>query len=215
MFSDTSIIKEVNIINKTLCYLLVLIMLILGKSPVYILIVDIFFLLLTKTYKKLFITNIVLTVLVILNIFFPHFLWIIKLLFLVLYTMLLKKVTKLTELRYVIEVTLYRFKNKQITYKLFYTIYFLKNFNKNVKRMLVLRDDYLIPLNPKFLFFILKQSYLKAKASKKDFVAMNSMRFYNYSENRSYIEKITWESWDNTYLVSHIIILLLTYFYGR
>ncbi len=215
MFSDTSIIKEVNIINKTICYLLVIIMLILGKSPVYIILVDMFFLLLTKTYKNLFITNILLTVLVLLNIFFPHFLWIIKFCFLILYTLLLKKVTKLAELRYVIEVTLYRFRNKKITYKLFNNIYFLKNFNKNIKRMLILKDDYLIKFDFSFLLFIIKESYLKAKLAKKDFVVINSMRFYNYSENRTYIEKLTWESWDNTYLVSHIIILILTFFYGR
>jgi len=215
MFDDTSIIKEVNILNKVLCYILVLIMLIVGKDPIYILIVDMFFLLLTKSFKKMFITNILLTGLVVLNIFFPHFLWIIKILFLVLYILLLKKVTKLSELRYVIEVTLYRFKNKKITYRLFYFIYFLKNFNNNIKRMLVLKDDYLIKLDFKFLYFIIKESYKKAKAARREFVVINSMRFYNYSEKRTYIEKITWESWDNTYLISHIIILVLTFFYGR
>ena len=215
MFSDTSIIKEVNIINKTVCFLLVLIMLILGNSSTYIIFVDMFFLLLTKNYKKLFIFNILLTILILLNIYYPHFLWIIKICFLIIYILLLKRVTKLAELRYVIEVTFYRFKNKKVTYKLFYLIYFFINFNKNMKRMLILKDDYKIRLDPKFLFFILKQSYVKAKLAKYDFVVMNSERFYNYSENRTYIEKLSWESWDNTYLVSHIIILLLTYFYGR
>ena len=215
MFNDTSIIKEVNILNKVFCYILVLVMLIIGKEPIYVLIVDMFFLLLTKSFRKMFVTNILLSILAILNIFYPHFLWIIKILFLVLYTLLLKKVTKLSELRYVIEVTLYRFKNKKITYKLFYCIYFIKSFNKNIKRMLVLKDDYLIKLNPKFLLFIIKESYLKAKASKKEFVVVNSMRFYNYSEKRTYIEKVTWESWDNTYLISHVIIFILTFFYGR
>ena len=215
MFNDTSIIKEVNILNKVFCYILVLVMLIIGKEPIYVLIVDMFFLLLTKSFRKMFVTNILLSILAILNIFYPHFLWIIKILFLVLYTLLLKKVTKLSELRYVIEVTLYRFKNKKIKYKLFYCIYFIKSFNKNIKRMLVLKDDYLIKLNPKFLLFIIKESYLKAKASKKEFVVVNSMRFYNYSEKRTYIEKVTWESWDNTYLISHVIIFILTFFYGR
>ena len=215
MFNDTSIIKEVNILNKVFCYILVLVMLIIGTDPIYVLIVDMFFLLLTKSFRKMFITNILLSILVILNIFYPHFLWIIKILFLVLYTLLLKKVTKLSELRYVIEVTLYHFKNKKITYKLFYCIYFIKSFNKNIKRMLVLKDDYLIKLSPKFLLFIIKESYLKAKASKKEFVVVNSMRFYNYSEKRTYIEKVTWESWDNTYLISHVIIFILTFFYGR
>ena len=215
MFNDTSIIKEVNILNKALCYILVLVMLIVGKDSIFILLMDIFFLLLTKNYKRVFIANIILTGLVVLNIFFPHFLWIIKIFFLLLYTILLSKVTNSLELRYVIEVTLYRFKNKKITYRLFYLIYFIKNFNKNIRRMLVLKDDYLIKLNIAFLIFIIKESYLKAKSSKKEFVEVNSMRFYNYSENRTYIEKLSWESWDNTYLVSHIIILLITFFYGR
>jgi hypothetical protein len=151
----------------------------------------------------------------IIDIFYPHFVWINKLFILIIYTLLLNKVTKLIELRYVIEKTLYRFKTKRITYRLFYSIYFIKNFNKYFKEMLLLKDDYGIKVNIKFIFFVLKQSYKKAILSKQDFIEINSLRFYNYSSERTYIEKVTWERWDAGYLVCHMVILLLTVFYGR
>ena len=111
MFNDTSIIKEVNILNKVICYLLVILILIICKDNLYIILSNIFLLLITKQYIKLFKFNIIVTFLILLNLFFPHFLWIIKLCVLIIYTILLSKVTKLSELRYVIEVSLYRFKN--------------------------------------------------------------------------------------------------------
>lgn len=215
MFSDTSIIKDVNIINKTICYLLVIIMTIICKQTLFTLFVDIFFLLITKQYKYLFRFNIITTILIIINLFYPHFLWIIKLFLLIIYTILLSKVTKLVESRYVLEKTLYRFKNKKITYRLFYIIYFLKNFKKHFKRMLILKDDYEIKLTPRFLLFIIKQSFIKASNSKKEFLEINDIRFYNISDRRSYIDKISWESWDTIYLLSHLIILVITIFYGR
>lgn len=215
MFNDTSIIKEVNILNKVICYLLILLSIIICKDLVLLLIFDIFLLLVTKEYKNLFRFNILLTVLIILNIFFPHFLWIIKIFMLVIYTILLKKVTKLVELRYVIEVTFYRFQTKKITYRIFYMIYFLKSFNKNFKRMLLLKDDYEMKIDIKFLIFIIRQSYIKAKLTKEEFLEINNMRFYNYSGNRTYMEKNTWESWDTTYLVCHVLITLIIFIYGR
>ena len=215
MFNDTSVIKEVNVLIKAFCYLLVLIMLIICKDTIYLLFVDMFFLLVTKKFNKLFIFNLVITGLIVLNIFFPYFLGISKFGILILYTILLTRVTKLEDLRYVVEYTFYIFKNKKITYKLFYWIFFIKTFNNHFNKMLLLKDDYGIKSNIKFLLFILKQSYNKAKMSKKDFIEINRIRFYNYSSERTYIEKITWESWDTYYLLVHIILTAITFFYGR
>ena len=215
MFNETSIIKEVNIINKVICFILMLLATIICHDNIFLIFVDISLLLITKQYNKLFIFNIITTAILIINMFFPHFLWISKLFLLIIYVILLSKVTRLTELRYVIEATLYRFKNKQITYRFFYIIYFLKKFKNHFKKMLVLKDDYSMKLTPKFIFFITKQSYLKAKSSKKEFIETNDARFYNSSSNRTYIEKKGWESWDTNYLICHIIILLVTVFYGR
>ena len=215
MFSETSIIKEVNIVNKFICYLIVIISLILIKDPLYLVFVDSIFLLLSKVNKKIFIINILVTVFAVTTLFNPQFLWISKIFFLALYTVLLKRVTDIKDLRYVIESTLYKFNNKQITYKFFYCIYFLKNFKKNFNKLLLLSDDYEMHITPKFIWFIVKQSYNKAKLEKDNFEQINKLRFYNYSNNRTYVEENTWESWDTTYLICYIIILLIVIFYGR
>ena len=215
MFSKASIIKEVNIINKFVCYLIVIACLIILRDPMFLTFVDIFFLLLTKDNKKLFIYNILITIFTATTIFNPQFLWISKIFFLVLYTILLKNVTELKDLRYVIEFSLYKFNQKQITYKFFYAIYFLKNIKKNFKRMLLLSDDYQMKFTPKFIYFIFKQSIYKARLEKDNFEELNKIRFYNYSSKRTYIEENTWETWDTTYIICYVIILLLVIFYGR
>ncbi len=216
MFNKNSIIKEVNIINKLVCYLLVLIALIICREPIFIVFVNLTLLIITRQYPKLFKTNLVIMFLSILSIFFPQILWITKIGILIIYTVLLKKVTQTVELRYVLESTLYRFQSKKITYKILYAIYFIKYFKKNIERMLVLKDDYSMPLNYKLIKFIIKHAYNKTKNQVEIFIEVNKLRFYNDSKNRTYIEKKeTWESWDTNYLIAHIIIILLTVFYGR
>ena len=49
----------------------------------------------------------------------------------------------------------------------------------------------------------------------KEFIMMNDLRFYNYSKERTYIEKITWERWDTKYLLFHILIFIVTFLLGR
>ena len=116
MFNKNSIIKEVNIINKLVCYLLILIALIICREPIFIVFVNLTLLIITRQYSKLFKTNLVIMFLSILSIFFPQILWITKIGILIIYTVLLKKVTQTVELRYVLESTLYRFQSKKITY---------------------------------------------------------------------------------------------------
>lgn len=215
MFNENSIIKDVNIINKAVSYLIVIISLFICSEPIFMLFINLFLLLITKQYQNLFKTSIINIVIIILCIFFPHFLWITKILTLVIYTILLKKVTKSTELRYILESTLYRFQSKRITYHILYVIYFTKHYKSNIKKLLILKDDYSMKLDFGFIKFIIQKSYQKTKAELKDLMEINKLRFYNYSKERTYIEKPAWESWDTNYMVSHLIILLLTLFYGR
>lgn len=215
MFSKDSIINEVNIINKAVCYLLIVLGLIVCSEPIFLLFVNIFLLLITKQYENLFKINIINTIILILSIIYPQILWISKIGTLVVYTILLKKVTKLTELRYLLESTLYRFQQKQITYRILYIIYFFKYFKNNLNQMLLLKEDYGMKLNLKFVWFITKKSYQKTKDQLNELMQINKLRFYNYSKNRTYIEKTSWESWNNNYLFCHVIIILITFFYGR
>ena len=215
MFNENSIIKEVNIINKVICYLLVIICLIICGEPIFLLFVDLFLLLIVRDDPKLFKINVINTIIIVLCMFFPQFLWITKILTLVIYTVLLKRVTKAIELRYVLESTLYRFQSKKITYRILYFIYFIKYYKNNIKRFFALKDDYGMKVNFEFIKFIIKKAYIKTKIELKNLMEINKLRFYNYSKERTYIEKPSWESWDTNYLVSHLIIFLLTIFYGR
>lgn len=215
MFNTDSIIKEVNIINKVICYAIVLISLLVCNEPIFIVFVNLFLLIITKQYDNLFKINIFIIAVALLGILFPQILWITKLGILIIYTVLLKKVTRAIELRYVLESTLYRFQQKKITYRILNIIYFGKYFKRNLKRLIVLKDDYGLNYNMKFIHFIIKKAYHKTKEQMKDFIQTNKLRFYNDSKNRTYVEKPTWESWDTNYLIIHIIIFLLTCFYGR
>lgn len=215
MYNDNSILNEVNILNKFFCYLLVIICLLICNESIFLLLINLVYLLITKQYQNLFKINIVNTVILILCMFFPQFLWITKIITLIIYTILLKKVTKATELRYILESTLYRFQSKKLTYRILYFIYFVKIYKNNIKKMLILKDDYKIKINFDFIKFTLKKSYKKTKIELNNLMEINKLRFYNYSKERTYVEKPTWETWDTSYLISHIIIFLFTLFYGR
>lgn len=215
MFSNNSIIKEVNIITKVVCYIMTIVCLVLCREPLFLLFVNLFLVIITKQYNNLFKINIINILITLLCIYFSLFLWITKTLILIIYTMLLKKVTKSVELRYLLENSLYRFQSKRITYRILYIIYFIKYYKNNITNMIVLKDDYGIKLGLKFIFFIIKKAYYKTVIQMKEFMITNKLRFYNYYKNRTYLEKPTWESWDNNYLIAHVIILLLTVFYGR
>ncbi len=215
MFNTDSIIKEVNIMNKVICYAIVLFSLLVCKDSIFIIFVNLFLLLITKQYPNLFKINIFITAIALLTIVYPQILWISKLGILIIYTALLKKVTRSIELRYILESTLYRFQQKQITYKILCSIYFGKYFKKNLKRLMILKDDYGLNYSIHFVSFIIKKAYYKTKEQMKDFMQINKLRFYNDSKKRTYMEKPTWETWDTNYLLIHIIFALLTCFYGR
>lgn len=215
MFNTDSIIKEVNVINKVICYVIILLALLICKEPIFIVFVNLFLLIITKQYQYLFKINLFAILVALLGILFPQILWITKITIIVIYTVLLKKVTRAIEFRYVLESTLYRFQSKMITYRILYIIYFGKYFKNNIKRFMVLKDDYGLNYNIEFIRFMIKNAFNKTKEQMKDFLGINKLRFYNNSKKRTYVEKPTWESWDTNYLIIHIIIFLLTCFYGR
>lgn len=215
MFSTDSILKEVNIFGKVVAYILILVSLIVVKSPIFLIFVNIFLLWITKPFCNLLKMNLFNFGVTLFSIFFPQLLWITKIIILIIYTELLKKVTETIELRYILENTLYRFQKKKVTYRILYLIYFGKYFRNNLKRMLLLKDDYGLKKDGKLISFLLEQSYRRTKENMQEFMQTYQLRFYNDSKKRTYIEKKNWESWDTNYMIVHIVVLLLVFFYGR
>ena len=76
MFNTDSIIKEVNIITKTISYLMIMIALVLVNEPLFIIFVNVFLIVITKQYPNILKINLISLGMNILNIFYPQFLWI-------------------------------------------------------------------------------------------------------------------------------------------
>ena len=147
--------------------------------------------------------------------FIEGILWLPKLILLLVYLLLVKKFTKTSELRYLLEVTLYKFQSKQITFKILNIIYFFKQLRKNINIFDRLRDEYGMAKDFFYIRFSFKKAWKKTRYEMKEFIMMNDLRFYNYSKERTYIEKITWERWDTKYLLFHILIFIVTFLLGR
>lgn len=215
MFKENSIVYDMNIICKLICALLMLVTLIFIKVPTIIVFLGIFFLGIGLEFRKITVLNMVGVLIAILSTFYPSLLWVTKLLIYLSYLCLFKKITKASEFRYLLEVTLYKFQSKKITFRILYCIYFFKQLRKNIKILDRLRDEYGMARDFFYTRFSLKKSWKKTKYEMKELIIMNDLRFYNYSNKRTYTEKPRWERWDIKYLFFHIVLSTLLFIFGR
>lgn len=214
MYSRDSILYQVNIISKFIGIILALIGIILLKIPGFIVLISFILLVLSVQYKYTFRYSIITLVITIIASFYPQILWISKILIFINYLILIKKLTSTSELRYILEVTLYKFQSKKITYRILYIIYFTKYLKDNHKTYIKLWNEYGLKKDSFYYKFTWKKAYHKTKHEMKEFITMNDLRFYNYSSSRTYLERPTWESWDSGYVLFHLLILLFIIIYG-
>ena len=214
MFSKDSILYQVNIISKLIGIILSLLGIIILQIPGFIVLLGVILLILSASFKYIFRYSIFSLIIALIASFFPQILWISKTLIFINYLILVRKLTKTNDLRYILEVTLYKFQSKKITYRILYIIYFFKYMKKNHKVLGILRDEYGIKKDWFYLKFSWKKAYQKTKYEMKEFMTMNNLRFYNYSSSRTYLEKPTWERWDTGYVLFHILLLIFIIIYG-
>ncbi len=215
MFKSNSIVYDINIICKVICTLFMLLSIILLKVPSVLVFLGIFFLGIGLEFRKISILSIIGILFSILATFYHSIFWLPKMILFITYLCLLKKITKAPELRYVLEVTLYKFQSKKVTFRILYMIYFFKQLRKNMRILDRLRDEYGMARDFFYLRFTFKKAWKKTKYEMKDLITMNDLRFYNYSKDRTYTEKPKWERWDTKYLLVHMLILIVFYAFGR
>jgi len=214
MYSRDSILYQVNIISKFIGIILALIGIILLKIPGFIVLISSILLILSVQYKYTFRYSIITLIVTIIASFYSQILWISKILIFINYLILIKKLTSTSELRYILEVTLYKFQSKKITYRILYIIYFTKYLKDNHKTYIKLWNEYGLKKDSFYHKFTWKKAYHKTKHEMKEFITMNDLRFYNYSSSRTYLERSTWERWDSGYVIFHLLILLFIIIYG-
>lgn len=215
MFKSNSIVYDINIICKVLSVLCMLVTFIILKSPVFLVFLGLFFLIISLEFKKTAILAMIGILLSILSTFMLVIFWIPKTILFITYLCLVKRITNAAEMRYALEVTLYKFQSKKITFHILYFIYFFKQLRKNMRILDRLRDEYGMARDFFYLRFTLKKAWRKTKYEMKELIMMNDLRFYNFSKKRTYVEKPHWESWDTKYLFIHITLGVLFYIYGR
>ncbi len=214
MFNKDSILYEVNVICKMISIIIFLISLVFLKIPGMIVLLSIVLFGLSFSFKYLFRYSVFTVVIAIIASFYPPILWITKFLILINYILLINKTINFSEMRYLLETTLYKFQKRKITYRILYAIYFFNYMKKNTKILNKLRDEYGIASDSYYLQFSLKKAYEKTKHEMAELMLVNQLRFYNYSSKRTYLERPTWERWDNSYLLFHIILLIFIIIYG-
>lgn len=215
MFKSSSIVYDINIICKILSIILMITSLTLLKSPVFLVFIGLFFLVTTLEFKKISILAMIGTFLSILATFYSPILFFSKLILLLIYMCLVKKITSAAEMRYILEITLYKFQSKKITFYILYIIYFFKQLKKNVKILDRLRDEYGMVRDLFYIRYSLRKAWKKTKYEMRELIQMNNLRFYNFSKQRTYVEKPKWESWDTKYLLIHLVFTVLICIYGR
>ncbi|MBE6147308.1 MAG: hypothetical protein E7168_03115 [Firmicutes bacterium] len=214
MFKKDSILYDVNAISKLISLLIFIFSLMILKSPAFLLLMGIAFLFITYSYpivSKISFAGILLSII---SSFFQPALKLAKIVILVIYTIIMKRIMNTQEFRYILEVTLYKFQSKKITFYVLYIIYFFKYLKNNLTLMNNLREDYAMAKDWDYRKFAFKKAYQKTKYEIKELMMVHEIRFYNYSSSRTYIEKKEWESWDTKYLVFHILLFIFILIYG-
>lgn len=215
MFKKDSILYQVNIFSKLIGIILFLITIILLQNIALIVLLSIGLFIISKNYKYISIYSLITLLITILISFFPQILWISKMLVMINYIIIVNKITYVKDVRYLVEKTLYKFQNKKLTYNVLYKIYILKYMKKNYRKLNNLIDEYGLIKNYETIKFLHKKAYIKAKNEIEEVINIINLRFYNYSKERTYIDKPTWERWDNKYILVFLIILLFVIVYGR
>ncbi|MDD3241309.1 MAG: hypothetical protein PHQ64_00815 [Bacilli bacterium] len=127
----------------------------------------------------------------------------------------MKKITKVKEFRYILEITLYRFKSTKVTYIFLYNLYFLKYLKNNFVNVIKLKKEYGFKGSIHSYRYMISMSYRKTKQEIKELIIVNNLRFYNISDRRTYLEDNKLEIWDMCYLFIHFVVFIILIFVGR
>ena len=208
MFNHKSILYEVNPFLKIGCYIFFLLLVIFIHRPLYVVAFFAITYLLTGADELLQKTSAIGTGISLITVFYPQLLWITKLGMLILYTMMLIKITNEEHLKYIVEKVFYRFQKKEITYVLTYLINYYKFLKENYQKIDRIRKEYGLEKKPEYQKTILKKARQKAKKEVAEVMTIYQLRFYNLYRTKTYYQKLSWARWDSDYLLGHIALFV-------
>lgn len=215
MFKSNSLLRSVNIICKLICLLIFITSLFIIKDSVLLLIISFLFFVFTHSFKYISKISLAATIVNIVSIFFPQLLWITKILLAIDYLCILSIIVNARNMKYLFELSFYRFKNRFLTKLTVTVIYFFSLMKKNWCKMDSVRKNYGLNSSKNYYFNLIKRVYRISKEELNEIVLFHELRLYNIKNYRTNIDNFSWERWDNTYLILHIFFLAIALFIGR
>lgn len=210
MFKKYYLLNLVNIYSKFYGLLLFLLSLLLFHNNIIALIISILLLVITRNRKHLIYVSIFSLLVSIINIFYPHLLWIIKICFLIEYLEYLSNLVDIVNAKKLYESSLYSLKNNYIMKTVISLIYFLNIFKKNFRKLDKPRVDYGLVTGFGYFIKLFIKSYNVSISQIKNIILYHKLRFYNIENRRESIDKIETRKYDYYYITVHIIVLILS-----
>lgn len=210
MYNKESIIFDINMITKLLCYILFTSLIVINNNITFFILIEIIILIESRNEEIFFKYNILSICVFLFGILKPEILFVPKIFLLISYTYLLTKVVNIGQLRYLIEISFYKYKNNKLTKLFLMIMYYFKYIKVYINKYIDLRKSYGFQSSYWYTLFTIKQANRLTRTKIKELVKINEIRFYNYYNKKTYLEKIRFESWDYIYLSIHIILLVIS-----
>lgn len=215
MYNKESVIFDINMITKLISYILFIILDIINNNIFLFLLIEIIILIEARKEKWFLNFNKISVIFFLICLFLPELLIIPKILIIVSYTYLLTKVVNINQLRYLIEISFYKYKNNKLT-KLFLSImYYFKYIKVYIKKYINIQKEHGFHYEYNHILYTIKKANQLASNKIKKLIQINEIRFYNYHNKKTYLEEIEFEFWDYIYLIIHFLLLIIAVFTRR
>ena len=210
MFKKGYLLNLVNIYSKFYGLLIFILSLFILNNKYLALIISILLVIATTKRRHLIIVSLISVLLSIINLLYPHLLWIIKICFLIIYLAFLSDIVDVASVKKLYEVSLYKYKNRFIMKAYLSFVYFLSTFKKNFIKLDKPRKEYGLVTRFGYTTRLVIKSYHVSKSELKNILLYHKLRFYNIEDRRESIDKIEVRKYDHYYIVVHIAVLLIS-----
>lgn len=210
-----SLLESVNVFCKLLSLYIFTISIIFVQDSVFFMMLSFFFFVLLHRHRYTGVMSLMATLVAILAIFYPHLLWISKVLIFITYVCLLTKFIHVSMLKYFFEKTFYRFQNQSFTTFIITILYLPGLLKKNWFKMDSVRKDYGLNEKKNYYINLWKRVFRISFLELKEIVLFHKLRLYNCKKVRTSVDEIHWEKWDTSYLGMHILFFLIVAVWGR
>ena len=210
-----SLLESVNIFCKLLSLYIFIISIIFIQDSVFFMIISFCFFAIFHRHRYTGTFSLVATLVAIVSIFYPQFLWISQFFIILTYFCLFIKLIHVSMIKFFFEKTFYRFQNQSFTTFIITIIYLPGLLKKNWSKIDSVRKDYGLNEKKNYYINLWKRVFRISCSEVKEIVLFHKLRLYNCKKVRTSVDEIHWEKWDTSYLVMHILFFLIVAIWGR